>query len=342
MEHRIASHAEEYEQSRSLPALSALPESAWPSHRGRHCLAGIFTLLLFLLLAAGFQYVHAGPSAGDRSARQTPLPRVSAENSGNTVSAIEEGAERFADVFAPQEAENLSALAGESAGFDGESLPAPMEMAKPSVQPLVELPWNLLLANAEHPLPEAFSVPSLSNLPNGHAIDSRAYPSLQQMLRDARDAGARPYILSSFRTWATQRRLFNNRIVRFQNDGYARSTAEVLAARWVAPPGTSEHQVGLALDIVDQNFQSLTARQASTVTQQWLMAHCAEYGFILRYPKDKTQITGIGYEPWHYRYVGVEAAREITENGLCLEEYVALLSGQAGEMEDISSSNGES
>ena len=93
---------------------------------------------------------------------------------------------------------------------------------------------------------------------------------------------------------------------------------------WVARPGTSEHQTGLAVDIVDTSYQILDEGQENTPVQQWLMAHCAEYGFILRYPTDKSEITGVGYEPWHYRYVGVEAAREIMANGLCLEEYLAL------------------
>ena len=91
---------------------------------------------------------------------------------------------------------------------------------------------------------------------------------------------------------------------------------------WVARPGTSEHQTGLAVDIVDQNYQLLDEKQENTPVQQWLMAHCTEYGFILRYPTGKSKITGIGYEPWHYRYVGSDAAREITDQGLCLEEYL--------------------
>ena len=97
------------------------------------------------------------------------------------------------------------------------------------------------------------------------------------------------------------------------------------AARWEAPPGTSEHQTGLALDIVSARYQVLDSAQANTAEQQWLMAHCWEYGFILRYPADKTEITGIGYEPWHYRYVGRETAAAVHESGLCLEEYLQTL-----------------
>ena len=91
---------------------------------------------------------------------------------------------------------------------------------------------------------------------------------------------------------------------------------------WVARSGTSEHQTGLAVDIVDMSYQILDKKQESTPVQKWLMVHCAEYGFILCYPTDKSALTGINYEPWHYRYVGAEAAKEIMESGLCLEEYL--------------------
>ena len=90
----------------------------------------------------------------------------------------------------------------------------------------------------------------------------------------------------------------------------------------VAVPGTSEHQLGLAVDLVSSEYTGLDERQEETGSYQWLVKHCAEYGFILRYPNDKTEITGIIYEPWHFRYVGVEAAREIMDQGICLEEYL--------------------
>ena len=97
----------------------------------------------------------------------------------------------------------------------------------------------------------------------------------------------------------------------------------------MAVPGTSEHQTGLALDIVSAGYQLLDEAQEDTAEQKWLMEHCWEYGFILRFPEDKTEITGIGYEPWHYRYVGRETAEAIHKSGLCLEEYLqSLLSAE--------------
>lgn len=207
--------------------------------------------------------------------------------------------------------------------------PEPTESAAPSeppaeAAPAPELPWNLTLVNWENPLPEDFAAPELIQLRNGHAIDARAYPDLQAMMDAARAEGLRPLICSSFRTWEGQDKLYRAQVKRELSRGYGQSEAEAQAALWVARPGTSEHELGLAVDIVDMGYQILDERQEDTPVQRWLMEHCWEYGFILRYPTDKSEITHIGYEPWHYRYVGREAAKEIMERGLCLEEYLAL------------------
>ena len=210
-------------------------------------------------------------------------------------------------------------------------IPDPMESASQPVStavPASDEPvapkdnWALILVNWEHPLPDGFSAPELTQLRNGHAVDSRAYPALQAMMDDARAAGLQPLICSSYRTRDAQERLFEREVQNWLDRGYIRKEAEIQAAMWVARPGTSEHQTGLAVDIVDISYQILDKQQENTPVQKWLMAHCAEYGFILRYPTDKSALTGIGYEPWHYRYVGTEAAKEIMENGLCLEEYL--------------------
>ncbi|HAP19647.1 MAG TPA: D-alanyl-D-alanine carboxypeptidase [Lachnospiraceae bacterium] len=180
----------------------------------------------------------------------------------------------------------------------------------------------LTLVNAEHPMPSEWQC-ELVQLNNGQNIDSRAYEDLQQMMDTARAEGYDPYICSSWRSHETQVRLFEEEIQSYKKQGYSEREAEVQAAQWVAVPGTSEHELGLALDIVSVENQRLEESQENTPTQQWLMEHCYEYGFILRYPKDKEDITGIGYEPWHYRYVGQDHARAIHESGVCLEEYVA-------------------
>ena len=187
--------------------------------------------------------------------------------------------------------------------------------------------WQLLLVNPWNQLPEGYTV-ELTELRNGHAVDTRAYPDLQRMMDDCRAAGLEPVICSSYRTLETQQRLYENKIRRLMNEGLSREEATAQAGTVVAVPGTSEHQTGLALDIVDASYQILDQGQEDTLVQQWLIEHSWEYGFVLRYPNAKSEITGIIYEPWHYRYVGREAAREMTELDLCLEEYVDWLSAQ--------------
>lgn len=184
--------------------------------------------------------------------------------------------------------------------------------------------WNLLLVNPWHALPEDFSV-ELKQLDNGHAVDERAYPDLQAMLDDARAEGLSPILCSSYRTEEKQQALFANKISRLLAQGYSQQAAEEEAGRWVAVPGTSEHQTGLAVDIIALDYQQLDEQQENTAEQKWLMENSYKYGFILRYSREKSEITGIGYEPWHYRYVGKEAAKEIFEQGVCLEEYLESL-----------------
>lgn len=170
-------------------------------------------------------------------------------------------------------------------------------------------------------MPEGYQV-ELTELKNHQSVDRRCYPDLQKMMDDCRAAGLEPLICSSYRTWEKQERLYQNKIQRLIDAGMDPAKAPEEAGKVVAVPGTSEHQLGLAVDIVDTNYQILDEAQENTAVQKWLMEHSWEYGFILRYPSDKGHITGIIYEPWHYRYVGREAAREMYEQGLCMEEYV--------------------
>ena len=200
------------------------------------------------------------------------------------------------------------------------------EAVQPQVQAAAERSeeparWNLLLVNGENPMPEDYSV-TLTALRNGQQVDERMYPALQEMMDDARAAGLSPLICSSYRTEIQQKHLYEEKVEEYLIDGYSDAEAEKLAAGWVAPPGTSEHQTGLAVDIVAESYQHLDSAQEDTEEQQWLMHHCWDYGFILRYPSDKVHVTGIQYEPWHYRFVGVQAALAMRDSGRCLEEYL--------------------
>ena len=179
--------------------------------------------------------------------------------------------------------------------------------------------WRLCLVNPWHPLPEGYQ-PQLTQVENGHQVDSRCAADLEAMLADCRAAGHTPLLCSSYRTQEKQTQLYNNLVQKQIARGNSRSEAMAKAAKEVAVPGTSEHQLGLAVDIVDTQNQVLNRAQEDTAVQQWLMEHCWEYGFILRYPPDKGEKTGIIYEPWHYRYVGREYAQAIRQSGLCLEE----------------------
>ena len=186
--------------------------------------------------------------------------------------------------------------------------------------------WATRLVNAANPLPEDFSVKTVmiegyENRP----FDARAADALEAMLADAEAAGCKLYLVSAYRSVDRQRSLFARKTQSFVDEGFPRAEAEKQAAQWVARPGTSEHNLGLAADIVSANWYAghddLTADFDQTPEFEWLQAHCAEYGFILRYPQGKETVTGITYEPWHYRYVGKDAAAQIMDQGITLEEY---------------------
>ena len=276
--------------------------------------AALLVSLLLLLTA-----VHAGGMGKEPSARERPVlnTRLTAPGEEREASKIPE-----LTVVTPEPVKEPEGTAesAESAERTAEAVSG--EERKDPVFPEAE-DWQILLVNPWNEMPEDYEV-TLKTLPDGNKVDERAYEDLAAMLEDCRKAGLQPKICSSYRTQSKQTYLYNNKIARLRNAGYSRKAAEAEAGRWVARPGTSEHQLGLALDIVSQSYQALTKKQEKTAEQKWLMEHCWEYGFILRYPNDKSEITGIGYEPWHYRYVGREVALDIRDSGLCMEEYLLL------------------
>ena len=191
------------------------------------------------------------------------------------------------------------------------TLPPVETTTEPKAQPPVPLDdWRLVLVNAENPLPEDYAV-SLTQLTDGHQVDKRCYSDLQAMLDACTAAGLYPRLESAYRDWAAQNAYFDQEMAKLLEEGMNHSQAEKETAKTVAAAGCSEHHLGLAVDIEDKD------------AQQWLQEHSWEYGFILRYPGDKTAETGYAYDPGHYRYVGREAAKEMWETGLCLEEYLA-------------------
>ena len=182
--------------------------------------------------------------------------------------------------------------------------------------------WEYVLVNASNNIGDY--APQTENL-EGQELDHRIIQAMKDFVAAARAEGLNVYLSSGYRDYNTQSYLYNRKI----SQGYSAEDA----ARIVAPPGTSEHQTGLACDITDRYYELKDSSLENTALYQWMSQHCHEYGFIVRYPKDKSglttadaadSVTGIIYEPWHFRYVGVEAATYIMENGLCLEEFVEL------------------
>lgn len=181
---------------------------------------------------------------------------------------------------------------------------------------------NLLqIVSLEHPLQQDVNI-ELSSLSNGEQIATLAYDPLMKMLSDGEKQGLSFIVCSGYRSISEQTKLFNNKLQRVQNEGHTESEAYDIAKQEVAVPGSSEHHLGLTADIVSVDYQILDDAQANTPEAKWLKENCAKYGFILRYPSEGTDVTGIIFEPWHYRYVGIEAAQEIMENNYTLEEYV--------------------
>lgn len=177
--------------------------------------------------------------------------------------------------------------------------------------------WRLILVNSDHSIPKNYQI-ELYQLSNGVYIDSRIYPDLQQMFDDARSEGVYPIVGEGYRTYEEQQKMMDDKIDSFIIQGYSKREAEKLAREWVAEPGTSEHELGIALDInADESGLS-----SNWDVYSWLAENAYKYGFILRYPQSKEYITGIDYEPWHYRYVGKESALEIFTQQITLEEYL--------------------
>ena len=188
--------------------------------------------------------------------------------------------------------------------------------------------WYLKLANDWNTLPESydstFTAVEYGGGLSGKLFDSRAVDALREMLAagNAENAALRLQPVSCYRSVALQKSLYERQVQKQKNACYSDAKAREVAATIVKRPGQSEHNTGLAADLGGSGDYSLNQSFERTAAYRWLIEHCADYGFILRFPKDKEAVTGVIYEPWHFRYVGKEAAAEIMRDGLCLEEYL--------------------
>ena len=194
-----------------------------------------------------------------------------------------------------------------------------------SAAPVETIPrdeWYMVLANRSSVLPGDFTVAETATV--GEAVvDARIAEALRQMVNDAAAAGVKLKPTNGYRSIARQQELWDARVKTLMEGGLSQADAETKAIDYTSAPGTSDHNTGLGLDIVSEDHPAKDAGFAETAAAQWLAEHAADYGFILRYPSDEAEATGMDYEPWHYRYVGSEQAHKIKESGLCLEEYLA-------------------
>ncbi len=201
--------------------------------------------------------------------------------------------------------------------------PAPSPTVSPTVTPEptperedLSQVWSLILVNDYVKLPDdyTFEQGSYSDM----IVDARILDELTQMISDAGADGVSLWISSTYRDNELQGALYDRRVNTFLDEGYSQEDAEIQAAAWVKPAGHSEHATGLAID-----FNGVRSEFEFEPGYTWLMENAADYGFILRYDKDTRDITGVNYEPWHFRYVGVPYAQEIVDLGVTLEEYLA-------------------
>ena len=183
--------------------------------------------------------------------------------------------------------------------------------------------WNLLLANYDNILPDDFEV-ELANIDETKQFDARAIKYLNKMMNDIRRDGiSNIWVQSAYRSIERQKELYDNSVQKYLKQGKTQEEAEKLTDDYINKPGASDHNLGLAVDFnnVDNKFEDLDAFK-------WLKENAENYGFVLRYPKHKEEITKISYESWHWRYVGEEHAKKMNELDMCLEEYIEYLQNE--------------
>ena len=285
---------------------------------GRQSYGAVILILLMTCLAVGCISKQNNDRAAAQSSTQSSLTETHT-SAPDTTSAHSDTTASRTDTTAPETTaapdttaapESTSAQTARTEDTTSAQTPAPA--SAPSESSADRL---LTLVNRTHAVPEGWTVETVE-LRGGVCVDAQMYPALQKMFDDMRAQGINPFVREGYRTREYQEQVMQERINTYLAQGCGEEEAKRLAEQYVALPGTSEHELGLAVDInADEGSLAWTV-------YRWLAKHAQEYGFILRYPEGKTEITGIEYEPWHYRYVGVQAAKEITESGLTLEEYL--------------------
>ncbi len=224
-------------------------------------------------------------------------------------------------------AENVEAAAFNEAVYedaDSSAESEAVEIPDVNIEDFDSDEWYLILVNKMHPIPDDYDF-TLSNLDTWGQMDERVCDSMNQMISAAHQDGIGLAVVSAYRSNSQQIDNFNKHISQYMSMGYSYSESYQKTSKYVTIPGTSEHEMGISADILSYDYMSMNQGFADTDSAEWLKEHAWEYGFILRYPEGKEDITGIVFEPWHFRYVGIEAAYYITSNDLTLEEFIDLL-----------------
>lgn len=292
------------------------------------CAIVIVALLIFAVKGV------IGLVSGEDSSSDTSISTENGESGEDIISSEGDISSEESEDSSSADESSSDESSSEETSSEEESSKEP-ENSETSATPVGEKPeqsWSTVLVNQWSPMEEGY-VPEVRAInyegvsPLNNKFDVRAAEALEDMLADARAAGYNMYLVSAYRSYDYQVNLFNRKVNEYKALGYETAEAEKQASQWVAIPGTSEHCTGLAADIVSStwyNYNSdLTHDFENTEHFEWLVSNCADYGFILRYPKNREATTGITYEPWHYRYVGVDAARYIMDNNITLEEFCA-------------------
>lgn len=278
------------------------------------CCLVVLAILLIALIVWGIKNLVSGDdgksssesSLGTVSTSQSSSPDNASNSDSSLSGAVVSGGDSSAD-------ESASGASSSSSSSKVSSSTSTSSIN--SSDPYYESSMPLLV-NPDHLMPDDYS-PTVVSVGGNYKLESKAAAAWQDMQAAASRDGVSLWIISAYRTLERQTELYQEKVEEYKNLGYNEGDAKIEAGKWVAVPGTSEHCLGYAADLcsLEENFEN-------SDQFAWLQKHCAEYGFILRYPKDKVDITKISYEPWHYRYVGSNHAQVIMSQGLCLEEYL--------------------
>ena len=278
------------------------------------CCLVVLAILLIALIVWGIKNLVSGDdgksssesSLGTVSTSQSSSPDNASNSDSSLSGAVVSGGDSSAD-------ESASGASSSSSSSKVSSSTSTSSIN--SSDPYYESSMPLLV-NPDHLMPDDYS-PTVVSVGGNYKLESKAAAAWQDMQAAASRDGVPLWIISAYRTLERQTELYQEKVEEYKNLGYNEGDAKIEAGKWVAVPGTSEHCLGYAADLcsLEENFEN-------SDQFAWLQKHCAEYGFILRYPKDKVDITKISYEPWHYRYVGSNHAQIIMSQGLCLEEYL--------------------